>query len=205
MMVFTDISEYFRIFQSERLNWLKRKRTTLLAVRLTKCHKPTINFAVFVLLCRTGKMTGKFSSIQCGFLPAFRLKSGVNSANALETTKSGPFWRSRKCLLWLDTVPNVTLAIYKSLIFANPSFSRLVLAAFQFPSKNFFRNENFHFSSRRFFLFLKLPMMPRRVQVCRVVVSWIIHVSSVTAVQKPEVTDSNPAIDHKFYVFLDTR
>ena len=36
-------------------------------------------------------------------------------------------------------------------------------------------------------------------------VSCMIHVPGVTAVRKPEVMGSNPAIDHNFYVFLDTR
>ena len=36
-------------------------------------------------------------------------------------------------------------------------------------------------------------------------VSRKIQVSSVTAVRKPEVVGSNPAIDHILYVFLETR
>ena len=67
----------------------------------------------------------------------------------------------------------------------------------------FFRKENIQFSSRRFFLFLKLHMT-YRVQVCRVGVC-IIHVSAVTAVLAPEVVGSNPALDHIFCVFLDAR
>ena len=60
-----------------------------------------------------------------------------------------------------------------------------------FPSKFFFRKENFRVSSRRFFLFLKLPMT-RRVQVCRVV-----GVLYKTCDRCHRV--SNPAIDHTFF------
>ena len=44
-----------------------------------------------------------------------------------------------------------------------------------FLSKNFFWKENFHFSSPRFFFFLKVPMT-RSVQVCRVGVFYITRV-----------------------------
>ena len=56
-----------------------------------------------------------------------------------------------------------------------------------------------------FFLVLKLPMTRRFFKSAESLVSCIINVSSITAVQEPEVEDSIRATGHKFHVFLDTR
>ena len=36
-------------------------------------------------------------------------------------------------------------------------------------------------------------------------VFWVIHVSGVTVVDHPEMMGLSPAVDHNFYMFLDTR
>ena len=66
---------------------------------------------------------------------------------------------------------------------------------YYFPSKNFFRKENIQFSSQRYFSFSW--NCPWRAEFKSAeLMSCIIHVSGVTAVQIPDVAGSNPAIDH---------
>ena len=86
------------------------------------------------------------------------------------------------------------------------NFQYGLYVAFYFPSKNFFRKENIQFSSRAFFSFfvMKLPLTRRVNKSAESLVSCIIHVSGVIAVGNPQVGGSNLAIDHVFYVFLDT-
>ena len=68
-------------------------------------------------------------------------------------------------------------------------------------SIDFFSKATFEFTTRRFFLFLKVPM---RVQKCRVL-SCIIHFAVVTAFQTPEETCLDPATEYILLDFSDTR
>ena len=71
-----------------------------------------------------------------------------------------------------------------------------------FVEKKLFRKENIQFSSS-VCLFLILPMTHRIA--CRIVgVLYNKFVWGVTAVRKPEVAASNPAVGHVFYIFSDT-
>ena len=71
-----------------------------------------------------------------------------------------------------------------------------------FPSKIFFRKENIHFSSRRFFICPEIAHDAQSLQVCaESLMSSLKHMSGVTAVRKPEVAGSNRAIDHFLRLF----
>ena len=71
-----------------------------------------------------------------------------------------------------------------------------------FASKTFFERKMFNSVVGVVFFFLKLKW---RAEIKSAqLVSCIIHVLAVTAVRTPEVLVWNPAIEHIFYVFLDT-
>ena len=78
----------------------------------------------------------------------------------------------------------------------------IIFIGFHFPAKKFFERKKFNSVVGVFFLFLKLPIT-RKVHATELV-SCLIQFSVVTADRKLEVAGPNPAIDHVFYVFLDT-